>query len=44
MFTIEKQNVYPFLGLDFGAVKSSIAKSWQAKKHITIDTWFIVGR
>ena len=27
-----------------GPIKSSIAKSWQAKKLFMIDTWFINGR
>ena len=31
-------------GLDFGAIKGSIAKSWQAKKLLIIHTWFIIGR
>ena len=33
-----------FWGLDVGAIKNSIAKSWPAKHFIIIDTWFINGR
>ena len=38
MFVIDPPILfYPFWGLDVGAIKSSIAKSRQAKYHITID-------
>ena len=38
--------VYPFWGLDVGAIKSSIiiAKSWQAKNPIIIVSRFTNGR
>ena len=32
---------FQFWGLDVGAIKSSIAKSWQAKKLVIIASWFI---
>ena len=33
----------PFWGKDVGAIKSSSAQFWPAKKQIIIDAWFITG-